>query len=222
MRRLVVGIAAFGLAGGLFSSPASADSIEMTAGFLEVSRAPAATAYTSLAALPAPWFALRGTTPPGLARLLASPGCLVDCGPGGSIARGVQSSSPGGGRSMGNLGGGLGHAPRVGGFTRESSSARQVEFARKDKLSSLLKPSSGNRSSRNGRSGGSFLGGAPAATVFLPDVTFEPGTAVAGGAASSSGPNTAAPEPSTLLLLGAGLGGVMLRRARRARQSVSE
>jgi hypothetical protein len=61
-----------------------------------------------------------------------------------------------------------------------------------------------------------FFGANP--TVVLPDVTapVSPGAGL-GGQDLSSGPTASTPEPGTLLLLGAGLGGVLLHRARRRR-----
>lgn len=74
-----------------------------------------------------------------------------------------------------------------------------------------------NRGNGNGRNkdkaGPGFFGSDP--TVVLPDVSAPPPSAgFAGG--DLAGPTATTPEPATLLLLGAGLGGAVLLRRRRA------
>lgn len=61
--------------------------------------------------------------------------------------------------------------------------------------------------------GPGFFGSGP--TVVLPDVTA-PADGGFVSAPSAGGPTAATPEPGTLLLLGAGLGGALLLRRRRA------
>jgi hypothetical protein len=61
-----------------------------------------------------------------------------------------------------------------------------------------------------------FFGNRP--TVVLPDVTApDAADAGLGSVSGGSGPTATTPEPATLLLLGAGLGGALLHRARRRR-----
>lgn len=217
MRRLVGRITALVLTGGLMSSPASADSIEVTGGFLDVSRPRVGTPRPDLMALPAAWFAIRA---PGRGDLLRfEPACLAGCAGGaalglGSLWSGARqgNNASAGGDSFAGVGGGV-----AGGMGPARRSARKVEFASSKKLPSLVKPSRGKSSSRgHGRSDRPSV--PETVTVVLPDVTFEPGLGFQPGDGLSSDPGAVAPEPSTLLLIGSGLGALVLRRSRRQAQ----